>query len=72
MEFKIGEVVRRTAGGPKMNIDAITEPGRYRCSWIDKDRKLQDGVFPGESLERVVKKDLPTSYLSEPRRRWGR
>jgi uncharacterized protein YodC (DUF2158 family) len=68
MSIVVGDVVRKKSGGPRMDVDSKTDMGLC-CSWIDKDKKLQTGVFPPETLEKYVAPDMPSSYLPEGRRR---
>lgn len=54
-----GSLVKLTAGGPTMAVNEVisnykNEPtGSYRCQWF-AGKKLEAGVFPGESLELVT------------------
>jgi uncharacterized protein YodC (DUF2158 family) len=59
-QFNVGNVVVLKSGGPDMAIKTVHtrdgEPtGSYTCQWF-AGKKLEDGVFPHESL--VLKSEL--------------
>jgi len=54
MNFKIGDVVRTKAGGPKMTIvgfvgDSVVVDERVKTRWFVHD-ELRSGQFPPEAL----------------------
>jgi hypothetical protein len=54
-KFEVGQVVKLKSGGPDMTIqDFCTKEfsGKYRCQWF-AGKKLENGVFPEQSLELV-------------------
>ncbi|BBF14935.1 hypothetical protein CHBNV3_17990 [Haemophilus influenzae] len=54
-KFGVGQVVKLKSGGPDMTIqDFYTKEfsGKYRCQWF-AGKKLENGVFPEQSLELV-------------------
>lgn len=61
-KFKVGDIVKLKSGGPEMTVkEAVTnmkgiETGSYRCQWF-AGKKLDNGVFPYESLEAVTEED---------------
>jgi len=52
--FKVGEIVRLKSGGPDMTVRIAPEPPAkvYTCQWF-AGKKLEQGTFPGDSLELV-------------------
>ena len=58
MGFVVGTIVKLKSGGPEMTVkqellDLIDRPtGNYQCQWF-AGKKLEDGIFPGESLDLV-------------------
>jgi uncharacterized protein YodC (DUF2158 family) len=53
--FKTGAIVRLKSGGPDMTVSdpsVPSSPGRVRCQWFS-GRKMESGMFPGESLVAV-------------------
>lgn len=61
-DFVIGDIVKLKSGGPEMTVkEAISnfggeETGNYRCQWF-AGKKLDNGVFPYESLVAVTKEE---------------
>ena len=57
--FSVGEIVKLKSGGPDMTIEDVMtnmndDPnGNYRCQWF-AGKKLDNGVFPHESLVKVT------------------
>ncbi len=58
-EFKVGTVVKLKSGGPDMTVkehihSMNNQPTyKYRCQWF-AGKKLEEGIFPGDSLEQVT------------------
>lgn len=53
-EFEVGSIVKLKSGGPEMTVQyKESDPTYYRCQWF-AGKKLENGRFPPESLERVV------------------
>ena len=56
--YSVGEIVKLKSGGPDMTIkEVITSisdkpTGSYRCQWF-AGKKLDNGIFPHESLIKV-------------------
>lgn len=57
--YQVGETVKLKAGGPDMSVKQIHGPTAhngevttYRCQWF-AGKKLEEGVFPGDSLQAV-------------------
>lgn len=56
--FAVGTIVELKSGGPHMTIKEVLtnfqdEPtGSYKCQWF-AGKKLEDGIFPGDSLDLV-------------------
>ena len=58
-EFAVGTIVKLKSGGPDMTIKEVftnfedkKPTGSYKCQWF-AGKKLEDGNFPGDSLELV-------------------
>ena len=53
-KFKVGEIVKLKSGGPEMTIQSLpgTSNEYYYCQWF-AGKKLEQGRFPTDSLERV-------------------
>ncbi|MBN6078619.1 YodC family protein [Aggregatibacter actinomycetemcomitans] len=58
-KFEIGQIVRLKSGGPDMTIQSLIKDfstkeflGEYKCQWF-AGKKLENGVFPEQSLELV-------------------
>ena len=57
--FSVGDIVKLKSGGPDMTVNErlkrISGEGssNYRCQWF-AGKKLDQGVFPVESLQRVA------------------
>lgn len=62
--FEVGTIVKLKSGGPDMTVkqailNMSSRPtGSYKCQWF-AGKKLEDGIFPGESLDLV--KPNPTT-----------
>jgi uncharacterized protein YodC (DUF2158 family) len=56
MKFKVGDIVRLKSGGPEMTVKDTDSAGEYECQWF-AGKKLESGWFPGESLDKVPKKE---------------
>jgi len=56
ISFAVGDIVKLKSGGPEMTVRAIpTELTKsYTCQWF-AGKKLEQGSFPGDSLEPVKK-----------------
>jgi uncharacterized protein YodC (DUF2158 family) len=54
-QFSVGDIVRLKSGGPDMTVRAVpnAHTQAYTCQWF-AGKKLEQGNFPGESLESVV------------------
>ena len=56
--YGVGDIVKLKSGGPDMTIKELLtnlsdQPtGSYRCQWF-AGKKLDNGVFPHESLVKV-------------------
>ncbi len=52
--FKVGDIVKLKSGGPDMTVRIVTDSisKTYTCQWF-AGKKLEQGVFPGDSLEPV-------------------
>jgi uncharacterized protein YodC (DUF2158 family) len=54
--FTVGEIVKLKSGGPDMTVklvpSAINPGTSYTCQWF-AGKKLEQGTFPGDSLEKV-------------------
>jgi len=57
MAFKVGEVVRLKSGGPDMTVKTVPTDtvAKYYCQWF-AGKKLEQGDFPDDSLEKVPSK----------------
>jgi len=59
-KLQVGDIVKLKSGGPDMTIKDVhtdihdEEIGTYRCQWF-AGKKLDNGVFPLESLITVTK-----------------
>lgn len=58
--FNVGDIVKLKSGGPDMTVNEVMKDystgrntGNYRCQWF-AGKKLDHGLFPVESLERVT------------------
>lgn len=57
-EFAVGNIVKLKSGGPDMTVKQVLTglndrpTGSYKCMWF-AGKKLEDGIFPGDSLELV-------------------
>lgn len=55
-QFLVGTIVKLKSGGPEMTVQKVIAnlndqfTGSYKCQWF-AGKKLEDGVFPEESLE---------------------
>ena len=54
--YVVGDIVKIKSGGPEMTVRTVPTEGTkfYRCQWF-AGKKLEQGDFPGESLESVKK-----------------
>lgn len=54
--FAVGDIVKLKSGGPEMTVRMVpTDISRsYTCQWF-AGKKLEQGNFPGDSLESVDK-----------------
>jgi len=50
-EFKLGDVVKLRAGGPRMTINGYAD-GKCECVWFEGS-ELFKGAFPEESLRKA-------------------
>lgn len=52
--FKVGDIVKLKSGGPDMTVRIVPDSiGKtYTCQWFAA-KKLEQGSFPGASLESV-------------------
>lgn len=51
--FNVGDIVKLKSGGPDMTVRSVPEKGNvYQCQWF-AGKKLEQGAFPGDSLEKV-------------------
>lgn len=52
--FNVGDIVKLKSGGPDMTVKTLPqEKGTtYVCQWF-AGRKLEQGSFPADSLEKV-------------------
>ena len=57
--FVVGETVKLKSGGPDMSVRVLptATSNVYTCQWF-AGKKLEQGSFPGDSLERVKAEDL--------------
>jgi uncharacterized protein YodC (DUF2158 family) len=58
--FKVGSIVKLKSGGPDMTVNVVLmnhitdrPNGNYKCQWF-AGKKLEDGIFPGDSLNIVT------------------
>lgn len=57
-DFVVGTIVKLKSGGPEMTVKqeilnmSDRPTGNYKCQWF-AGKKLEDGVFPGDSLDLV-------------------
>lgn len=53
-QFSIGDIVKLKSGGPDMTVRDVPDIGGtvYVCQWF-AGKKLEQGSFPGDSLEQV-------------------
>jgi len=51
----VGDIVKLKSGGPEMTINSYSELQKgYRCQWF-AGKKLEQGFFPKNSLEKIEK-----------------
>ena len=52
--FVVGETVKLKAGGPDMSVRTLPSATSnvYTCQWF-AGKKLEQGSFPGDSLESI-------------------
>ncbi|WP_152478502.1 YodC family protein [Halomonas sp. THAF12] len=55
-QFVVGDIVKLRSGGPEMTVRSVSgdEPVGYTCQWF-AGKKLENGYFPHDSLEKVDK-----------------
>lgn len=54
-KFVVGDIVQLKSGGPGMAVsDYDEERQRCKCQWF-AGKKLEQGIFPTDSLEKVEK-----------------
>lgn len=59
MKIEVGTIVKLKSGGPDMTVKQVLTDmndrptGSYKCQWF-AGKKLEDGIFPGDSLELVT------------------
>ncbi|NTX09089.1 DUF2158 domain-containing protein [Myxococcus sp. CA040A] len=60
--FQIGDIVRLKSGGPNMTVKFQYATGNYsyKCQWF-AGKKLEEGEFPIDSLERAPANPPPPS-----------
>jgi uncharacterized protein YodC (DUF2158 family) len=53
-KFAVGDIVKLKSGGPDMTVRIVPDAtGKtYTCQWF-AGKKLEQGSFPGDSLEPV-------------------
>ena len=78
--MKIGDIVRRKAGGPKMTVIDVDEEDSGElticCIWFDEKNNEKRGQYPARTLERrestsvcgPAVNSLPGSIIPCPRR----
>lgn len=54
-KFIVGDIVKLKSGGPEMTVQRERD-SYYTCQWF-AGKKLESGVFPEGSLEKVEKKE---------------
>jgi len=55
-EFKAGDIVRLKSGGPDMTVSGLTyTKDELVCKWFG-GKKLEEGHFPPQAIERVPPK----------------
>jgi len=56
--LKVGDIVQLKSGGPEMTVQTVpTEKGTvYKCQWF-AGKKLEVGLFPHDSLNRIKTED---------------
>ena len=54
-KFAVGDIVKLKSGGPDMTVRALPAEliKAYICQWF-AGKKLEQGHFPGDSLDPVV------------------
>jgi len=50
-EFKKGDLVKLKSGGPKMTVEELWNDDELKCSWFDKDHKVQHATFSRDAVE---------------------
>ncbi|WP_089681935.1 YodC family protein [Billgrantia gudaonensis] len=54
-KFVVGDVVKLKSGGPEMTVNSyLGRLDKYSCQWF-AGKKLEQGSFPEDSLEKVEK-----------------
>lgn len=59
--FRVGELVRFKAGGPKMFVSAVSGENVITCKWFDQNHTIQEAVFQPEML---VKDEAASAFPS--------
>jgi uncharacterized protein YodC (DUF2158 family) len=54
-QFKVGDLVELKSGGAVMTVRFQNTTGTYTCQWF-AGKKLDDGIFPHDSLKPAVLK----------------
>ena len=54
--YNVGDIVTLKSGGPEMTVQVIPKDGGiyFKCQWF-AGKKLEDGLFPADSLAAVIK-----------------
>lgn len=55
-KFEVGDIVKIKSGGPDMTVQALPRATSryYTCQWF-AGKKLEQGHFPEDALEKVEK-----------------
>lgn len=55
VKFSVGDIVKLKSGGPEMTVNAYSKTYQYyTCQWF-AGKKLEQGRFPEDSIEKVEK-----------------
>ena len=57
VEWKIGDKVQLTPNGPVMTVIGQVANNEVRCSWPNKEEKLDVGIFLSDSLVQACPED---------------
>jgi uncharacterized protein YodC (DUF2158 family) len=54
--FAVGDIVKLKSGGPEMTVKVLPSEHtkQYICQWF-AGKKLEQGTFPADSLEKLAK-----------------